>query len=351
MFDVKNVLFIVALIALCFLAIPVKVSKPNLEQKLELFSSFQQRYKKSYSKSEHDIRFKNFEKSLDIIEELNKNRPSPESARYGITEFSDLSEEEFKTRHLRHSVNKHVLMSHHKHHDHHHNHVKKRSITTGITIPTGIPVKKDWREAGIIGKVRNQQTCGACWAFSTVETAESMHALKNGTLSLLSVQEVIDCAGNGNMGCSGGDFCALLDWMDVNKVVLEPESEYPLLLKDAACKRKATSPNGVKIKSYTCDTESSILTDIATHGPVIAAVNALTWQYYLGGIIQYNCDGSLANINHAVQIVGYDSTAGIPHYIIRNSWGTSFGDNGYVYLAIGSNVCGIRTELSTLDVV
>jgi Cathepsin propeptide inhibitor domain (I29). len=85
-----------------------------------------------------------FQKSLDIIEELNKNRQSPESARYGITEFSDLSEEEFKTRHLRHSVNKHVLMSHHKHHDHHHNHVKKRSITTGITIPTGIPVKKDW---------------------------------------------------------------------------------------------------------------------------------------------------------------------------------------------------------------
>ncbi|KAL1459990.1 hypothetical protein WDU94_011931 [Cyamophila willieti] len=312
--DIKNVLFIVFLIALCFLAIPVKVDKPSLDQKLELFQSFQQRYKKTYSKDEHETRFKNFERSLDIIEQLNKDRPSPDSARYGITEFSDLSEEEFKSHHLRHSVNKHVLwVSHHHNHDHHHNHVKKRSLQA-VSVPAGIPPKKDWREAGIIGKVRNQQTCGACWAFSTVETVESMYALKNGTLSTLSVQEVIDCAGNGNMGCNGGDFCALLDWIDVNKVVLEPESEYPLLLRDAVCKRKTgPSTKGVKIKSYTCDTlvpsESSILTDLATHGPVIAAVNALTWQYYLGGVIQYNCDGPLTNINHAVQIVGYDSTA------------------------------------------
>lgn len=354
MFDIRNVLIIVLLIALCFLVIPIRVSKPTLDQKLELFNSFQQRYKKFYSKSEHETRFKNFEKSLDVIEQLNAGRTSPEDAKYGITEFSDLSEEEFKSRHLRHSVNKHVLIAHHHHnHDHHHNHVKKRSL---LSLPTGIPPKKDWREAGIIGKVRNQETCGACWAFSTVETAESMNALKNnGTLSLLSVQEVIDCAGNGNMGCSGGDFCALLDWIDVNKVVLQPESEYPPLLRDQACKRKITgSIGGVKIKSYTCDTlipsESSILTDLANHGPVIAAVNALTWQYYLGGVIQYNCDGGLTNINHAVQIVGYDGTAAVPHYIIRNSWGTGFGDKGYVYLAIGSNVCGITTELSTLDV-
>lgn len=86
--------------------------------------------------------------------------------------------------------------------------------------------------------------------------------------------------------------------------------------------------------------EDTILSLLAFHGPVTVAVNALSWQYYLGGIIQYNCDGSPLNLNHAVQIVGYDLTAEIPHYIVRNSWGTSFGDKGYLYLSINNNICG-----------
>lgn len=72
-----------------------------------------------------------------------------------------------------------------------------------------------------------------------------------------------------------------------------------------------------------------------------AAVNALSWQNYLGGVIQYHCDGSFNNLNHAVQITGYDKSAAIPHYIIKNSWGTNFGDKGYMYIGIGSNLCGM----------
>lgn len=79
---------------------------------------------------------------------------------------------------------------------------------------------------------------------------------------------------------------------------------------------------------------------LANHGPVAAAVNALTWQNYLGGIIQYHCDGSFAMLNHAVQIVGYDNTGPTPFYIVRNSWGTYFGNNGYIYIGIGKNMCG-----------
>lgn len=80
---------------------------------------------------------------------------------------------------------------------------------------------------------------------------------------------------------------------------------------------------------------------IANHGPVVVAVNALTWQHYLGGVVQFHCDGAPEYINHAVQIVGYDRTASIPHYIVRNSWGTAFGDNGYLYLAMDQNMCGM----------
>lgn len=86
--------------------------------------------------------------------------------------------------------------------------------------------------------------------------------------------------------------------------------------------------------------EDIMMSMIANHGPIIVAVNALTWQHYLGGVVQFHCDGSLEHINHAVQIVGYDRTASIPHYIVRNSWGTAFGDKGYLYLAMNSNMCG-----------
>lgn len=86
--------------------------------------------------------------------------------------------------------------------------------------------------------------------------------------------------------------------------------------------------------------ESELLTLLVTHGPVAVAVNAISWQNYLGGVIQYHCDGSFNNLNHAVQIVGYDMEASIPYYIIKNSWGSVFGNKGYIYIAIGKNLCG-----------
>ncbi|KAJ8868651.1 hypothetical protein PR048_030190 [Dryococelus australis] len=79
---------------------------------------------------------------------------------------------------------------------------------------------------------------------------------------------------------------------------------------------------------------------LAYHGPVAVAVNAINWQNYLGGIIQFNCDGGLQMINHAVQLVGYDRSGPVPFYIARNSWGVDFGDKGYIYLAMGMNTCG-----------
>lgn len=80
------------------------------------------------------------------------------------------------------------------------------------------------------------------------------------------------------------------------------------------------------------------------------AVNALLWQNYLGGVIHYHCNGDANYLNHAVQIVGYDRTAEIPHYIVRNSWGTDFGDKGYLYISIGDNMCGLANEVASIDV-
>lgn len=89
---------------------------------------------------------------------------------------------------------------------------------------------------------------------------------------------------------------------------------------------------------------------LAYYGPVTVAVNAMLWQHYLGGIIQYHCDGSINNLNHAVIIVGYDRTGPVPYYIVQNSWGSEYGDNGYVKIEYGNNVCGIANQVAVVKV-
>lgn len=87
---------------------------------------------------------------------------------------------------------------------------------------------------------------------------------------------------------------------------------------------------------------------LAYHGPLTVAVDATSWQDYLGGVIQFHCED---NRNHAVQVVGYDISGAVPYYIVRNTWGTAFGLDGYLNVAIGKNLCAIAEEVSAVDVI
>ncbi|KAI5630969.1 papain family cysteine protease domain-containing protein [Phthorimaea operculella] len=191
-------------------------------------------------------------------------------------------------------------------------------------------------------------------AFSAVGVMEAMAAMQTGKVEPLSVQEVIDCAGLGNSGCAGGDICLLLDWLSITNSPVETDKQYPLKLIDGACKLPKKNTTGVRVETFTCDDlvgkEDKILEMLATHGPVAVAVNALTWQNYLGGVIQYQCSGAPADLNHAVELVGYDLTHEVPYYIAKNSWGPEFGLSGYLNIAIGSNMCGLANEVASVDV-
>lgn len=104
-----------------------------------------------------------------------------------------------------------------------------------------------------MSKIKDQKNCGACWAFSAVETIESMVALqKNTTPPELSVQQLIDCAGYDNNGCDGGDICTLLFWLDDNSVNIQTEAQYPLKWKSDVCRRNL-SGKGVNIADFTCN--------------------------------------------------------------------------------------------------
>lgn len=96
--------------------------------------------------------------------------------------------------------------------------------------------------------------------------------------------------------------------------------------------------------------EEELLHLLVNHGPVTVAVNAMPWQHYLGGIIQEKCDGDVASLNHAVVIVGYDRTGPIPYYTVLNSWGSEFGNSGYLDIAYGSNMCGIANQVAVVSV-
>ncbi|XP_011868079.1 PREDICTED: cathepsin O-like [Vollenhovia emeryi] len=339
----RTVVVIVLVVSLCFFIVPIKVKPDKAVEDAELFAKYVERYNKSYrdNLAEYNKRFECFQQSLRHIDRLNGLRSSQESAFYGLTEFSDLSEDEFLQKALLPDLplrgQKHTTASYYRQHS--------TNSVNRVKRLTGIPSKFDWRDQRVVGPVMSQESCGACWAFSTIGVAESMYAIKNGTLYSFSVQEMIDCM-PGSYGCQGGDICSLLSWLLVSKTEIISETDYPLKWRTDTCRlpKISTKTSGVKVTDFTCDSfvnaETELLTMLVTHGPVAVAVNAISWQNYLGGVIQYHCDDSWGSLNHAVQIVGYNTVASIPHYIIKNSWGPSFGDKGYIYIAIGKNLCG-----------
>ncbi|KAK0167579.1 hypothetical protein PV327_004958 [Microctonus hyperodae] len=352
----RTILVTILVISLCFLAIPIKVPSKNHEENVRLFESYILHYNKSYryNPSEYEKRFERFQKSLENIRMMNSKRLSVESAFYGPTVYSDMSEEEFLTLALRPNIPDRGL-KYVKGRPHHRTHHTRDSNVIRFERAAGIPMKLDWRTKDVVTRIKNQGNCGACWAYSTVECVESIMAIKNGTLRSFSVQEMIDCAGNKNFGCEGGDICNLLSWLVDNQVSILAESLYPVTGTSDVCQLNRLKTSTVQVTDFTCDSfidsENEMLEILANHGPIAAAVNALTWQNYLGGIIQFHCDGEFSKLNHAVQIVGYDKTGTTPFYIVRNSWGEYFGHNGYLYIAIGGNMCGIANQVSTLNVI
>ncbi|XP_072899130.1 cathepsin O-like isoform X1 [Hemitrygon akajei] len=253
------------------------------------------------------------------------------SAIYGINQFSDISPEVFRAKYL---GSKPMPLP------------KFISLLKDSKKPA-LPSKFDWRDKNVVNSVRNQGSCGGCWAFSVVESIESAVAIKSGKLKTLSAQEVIDCSYK-DAGCSGGSPVSALKWLNQSKARLVEESIYPFTAKTGTCHYFPKSTFGVSIRNYRAYSfrynEEELMQKLLEWGPLVAVVDAVSWQDYLGGIIQHHC--SHEEPNHAVVITGYDKTGDIPYWIIRNSWGTSWGINGYVYVKMGKNVCGIADSIA-----
>ncbi|XP_015247610.1 PREDICTED: cathepsin O-like [Cyprinodon variegatus] len=261
---------------------------------------------------------------------LNSFSTEPQSATYGINQFSDLSQMEFRDVYLR----------------------AESSRAPGFTGRTrmGLPAKFDWRDKGVVAPVQNQLECGSCWAFSAVGAIQSVHAMGASQLEQLSVQQVLDCSYE-NKGCNGGSPSHTLAWLKQSRVKLVSRSEYPYKAKTGICHFFPQSHEGVAVKNYSLHSfsgqEEAMMGQLVQFGPLAAVVDAVSWQDYLGGIIQHHCSSQWSN--HAVLVVGYDTTGDIPYWIVQNSWGTEWGDQGYVYIKIGGNMCGIADSVAAVS--
>ena len=211
---------------------------------------------------------------------------------------------------------------------------------------TSVPVSIDWRSKGVVNSVQDQGQCGSCWAFSTIQALESATAIKYGSLPKLSEQELVDCDtltnGGHDHSCNGGLMDNAFTWIGKNGGVCS-ESAYPyssgVTKTSGSCAEKSCSnvahtsvSNHVDIQT---NSDNAMMAALAQQ-PVSVAIEAdqKAFQLYSSGVFTSNCG---TNLDHGVGLVGYGTLNGIDYYILRNSWGSSWGNEGYMYLGRGTD--------------
>lgn len=295
------------------------------------FLKFVSLHGKSYgTKEEFEFRSQLFKKTLAAL--ATENSKNENTFRLALNKFADWTPAEFKRVLSYRPLGKNT----------------KVAPLTNVELPTSI----DWRDHNAINPVRDQGQCGSCWAFSAVGAMEPRAFIKGidtyGLLSL-SEQQLVDCAGGsyGNEGCNGGDMGAAFQY--AQDYGMMNRTDYPYTAMDGNCQYDANKVTKVKPSGNTQVTPNSAvaLKTAIADGPVSVAIEADTFvfQFYSGGVLNSAACGT--NLDHGVVAIGYgvDASKG-EYYIVRNSWGASWGMKGYINIAIkdGAGICGIQME-------
>jgi hypothetical protein len=216
-----------------------------------------------------------------------------------------------------------------------------------------IPDQIDWRQLGAVTPVKDQGICGSCWSFGTAGTMEGTHFLKTGQLVRLSEQALVDCTWDeGNNGCDGGEDFRAFRWLLKNGGKVASDKAYgPYRMADGYCNywnATATAP-GAQITNYGLvqpENVSALLDAIAVRGPISISIDASqrSFTFYSSGVyVEPACKSGEADLDHTVLAVGYGAVNDQGYVIVKNSWSTHWGDQGYVYMSTDKNQCGIAS--------
>jgi len=292
-----------------------------------LWESFKTEHKKSYSSSEEEIkRFNYFLDNLKIADSRNEaEAKNGGSAVHGVTKFSDLSQAEFASKYLKSDktmkTNSAPVAN------------IKTSLTTTFVDWTGIYTTP----------VKNQGYCGSCWAFSATEQIESDSMRTLSTSYILSPEQIVDCD-KSSLGCSGGWTEHAYNYVKrTGGIVTEADYPYTAYFGTAGTCSYTQSESVITVSGYTTISgEDNMATYVQATGPLSVCLDASSWNSYTGGIMSV-CG---TDVDHCVQAVGvYPASASDGGYWkVRNSWGTSWGESGFIQLAYGQNTCDITSD-------
>ena len=298
------------------------------------FANFQERFSKRYQNlQELEARFEIFRANLRNI--ILHNLDLKQNFTMGINQFTDLTPEEFKLQYVGGLKTE----------------VGSYGCKSFSSSASGAPASIDWRAKGAVTSVKDQGQCGSCWTFSATGAVEGVWAISTGKLVDLSEQELVDCATGlsyGSHGCNGGQMEGAFKYIISNGQCAL--SSYPYTAKDGSCQKCSAVAHISSCSDVKPNDQVSLKAAVAQQ-PVAIAIEADTryFQSYSSGILTSSSCGT--NLDHGVLIVGYGSENGQDYWLVKNSWGTTCGDKGYVKIARSSStndagICGIAMDPS-----